>query len=83
MLSQPTIELLQTAAVAYLFIFRGVQEKLINEVELTLAPSVSLMKTDLSCPFISKNTSLSPVGVKSSAIARSLIARVLPFSIVT
>uniref|UniRef100_A0A147BG97 Uncharacterized protein n=1 Tax=Ixodes ricinus TaxID=34613 RepID=A0A147BG97_IXORI len=43
----------------------------------------SLTKTDLSCPLSSKNTSLSPSGVTSSATARVLMCSVLPFSIVT
>jgi hypothetical protein len=51
--------------------------------ERTLTASLSLMKTDRSCPFISKNTSLSPFAVKSSAIASVLIPRVFPLSIVT
>ena len=51
--------------------------------EHTLTASLSLMKTDRSCPFNSKNTSFSPLAVKSSAIASVLIPRVFPLSIVT
>ncbi|KAF4519745.1 hypothetical protein B566_EDAN010338 [Ephemera danica] len=49
----------------------------------TSPPSLSLIKTDRSCPFISKNTSRSPFGVRSSAIARVLMPKVFPLAIVT
>jgi hypothetical protein len=51
--------------------------------EHTLTASLSLMKTDRSCPFNSKNTSFSPFAVKSSAMASVLIPSVFPLSIVT
>uniref|UniRef100_A0A1A9UHD4 Uncharacterized protein n=1 Tax=Glossina austeni TaxID=7395 RepID=A0A1A9UHD4_GLOAU len=41
--------------------------------------SLSRIKTDRSWPFISKNTSRSPLGVKSSAMARVFKLSVLPF----
>jgi len=41
------------------------------------------MNTDRNWPFISKNTSISPLAVSSSEIASVLKANVLPFSMVT
>lgn len=49
----------------------------------TFRACLSLMSNDLSCPFNSKNTSLSPVFLFSSPMARSLMCNVFPFSIST